>query len=115
MHALQLRDHSDQTVRTFFDLILPALLRLRCVPESGVLAFDVPCCSKPRVAIDFERRTTRVDARRADLTITIDVDDLAGVLEGRKNVVDGFRAGRIQVVGDLQLLDAFGALLESAR
>ncbi|HSW13160.1 MAG TPA: SCP2 sterol-binding domain-containing protein [Solimonas sp.] len=74
-------------------------------------------CSKP-VNVVIKDGTCAVNdgtAAGADLTITMEDDDLVALMKGELNGMTAFMTGKLQVDGDLMLAQRIGSIFDPAK
>jgi len=74
-------------------------------------------CSTPMSVAIKDGSCTAADgaAANADLTITMEDDDLVALMKGELNGMTAFMTGKLQIEGDLMLAQRMGGFFDAAK
>jgi hypothetical protein len=79
----------------------------------GTYGFDVQGAGHWHMAVDDGRLTIREGRESADCIITISEDDLVAAARGERNLLTLAMRGCVGIRGDLQLAQAFHAMIRA--
>jgi putative sterol carrier protein len=84
---------------------------------SGVNCTINFACSTPMNVVIKDGTCTAADgaAGNADLTITMEDDDLVALMKGELNGMTAFMTGKLQIEGDLMLAQRMGGFFDASK
>ena len=102
-----------KSAREFFTALAGRGFEPRLRGVRGTYRFDVEKAGYWHMAVDDGRLTVREGREPADCIIALSEDDLVAAARGERNLLTLAMQGRVEISGDLQLAQAFHAMLRA--
>jgi ubiquinone biosynthesis protein UbiJ len=102
-----------KSAREFFTALAERGFEPLLRDAKGTYSFEVEGAGIWHMTVDDGRLTVREGKEPADCTIALSEDDLVAAARGERNLLTLAMQGRLEIRGDLQLAQAFHAMLRA--